>query len=86
MLAVSHQLVLRQDRLETLLALGERETSQVPAASEHEVEHVIDQPRFVPERVLKQLEPRYAVLVECDEFAIEYGVTLQRSSTRATSL
>ena len=76
MSAEGDQLVARQDGLEPLLALEERQLAQVLAVLEHEIEGAIQQLRFMAQRVLKQLEMRDAVFSDRDEFAVDHGVAL----------
>jgi hypothetical protein len=70
------QLVARQDGLEPLLALEERQRMQVLAVCEHEVECAVQKLSLVAQGVLKQLKMGYAILPDRDELAIDHGVRL----------
>jgi hypothetical protein len=61
-----------------------RRTAEILAVLEHDVEHAVIKTRGCVESILQQLEPRDAMLVECDELAVDHGV--KRKDDQITDL
>ena len=72
--AERYQPVVRQDILEPLFAIEQRQTAQILTIQKHEVEGAVKQLRFVAERILQQLKMRDAVRIEYHKLAVYYGI------------
>jgi hypothetical protein len=65
-----------QDAAKPLLALQERQWTQIRAGAEHQIKDAIEQLGLMTERVLEQLKVRHALAVERYQLAIQNGVYL----------
>src|SRR5688500_2924045 len=74
MRAEGQKRVLRQDAAQAGLALDERKVTKILAAGEHDVEDAIAKRRLCPQRILQQLEMRYAAGIEGNQLAIEHRI------------